>query len=78
MTEKPDNIVLEHLRALRADTAALRQGQTHTNERLTAIEHHMAGFFGTSRLQEELITDLTERLERVERRLGLVDEQGEQ
>ena len=43
MTEEPDNIVLNILREMRKDIADLKQGQRQTNERLSVMEHHLAG-----------------------------------
>ena len=74
MTDEPDNIVLNILRELRTDMADLQQGQKQTNERLTAIEHHVAGLVhGQLRFNDD-VDDLRARIGRVERRLKLSDE----
>lgn len=76
MTNEPDNIVLNILREMRTDIGDLKQGQKQTNERLTAVEHHLAGLVhGQMRFNDET-DDLRERISRIERRLELVDEPG--
>ena len=44
MSDEPDNILLNILRELRKDSGDLKQGQKQTNERLSYIEHRVAGF----------------------------------
>lgn len=48
MSDDVENIVLEHLRAIRGDLNDVKNRQRQTNERLSAIEHHMAGFHVTA------------------------------
>ena len=74
MTESTENLVIEHLRAMRNDLAALKDGQKLTNERLAAIEHHMAGFHVTVSSHTEELDTLKERVSRIERRLELRDQ----
>ena len=71
---RTDNIVLQHLRDIRGDTTALKSGQQQTNERLAAIEHHMAGFHTSLVRFDTVVDDLERRVERIERRLDLSDE----
>jgi len=74
MTDEPDNIVLNILREMRMGIADLRQGQKQTNERLTAIEHHVAGLVhGQMRFNDD-VDGLRERVTRIERRLELAEE----
>ena len=68
-----ENLVLEHLRSMRSDLSALRHGQELSNERLSAIEHHMAGFHVTETSHSAEIDSIKARIERIEKRLGLVD-----
>ena len=73
MSEEPGNIVLSILREMRTDMHDLKHGQRQTNERLTAIEHHVAGLVhGQARFNDD-VDDLKARIERIERRLDLVD-----
>ena len=71
--EEVENLMLEHLKAIRAELASLTQGQRVTNERLGAIEHHMAGFHSSAVSQTSEIDHLKERLSRIEKRLELTD-----
>jgi uncharacterized coiled-coil protein SlyX len=69
-----DNLVLEHLRAIRADMADLKERMTNLEIRMSAIEQQLSGltvavYAGHNRLQ-----DLQHRVERIERRLDLRDE----
>lgn len=73
MQEKTENIVLEHLKAIRKDLYDLKEGQRLTNERLSGIEHHQAGFHVNINNQSEEIEALKTRLEQVEKRLDLHD-----
>lgn len=73
MTDNIENIVLEHLKAIRSDMSELTNGQKLTNERLSAIEHHMAGFHITGANHSEELDTLKERIDRIEKRLQLVD-----
>ena len=43
MTDEPTNLVLEHLRAIRASQARMAQTLTEHGERLTAIELAVTG-----------------------------------
>jgi ubiquinone biosynthesis protein UbiJ len=74
MNDKVENLILEHLRGMRSDIADLKQGQRHTNERLAAIEHHMAGLYTASVNHTDEMDYLRRRVERLERRLEITDE----
>lgn len=67
-------IALEILKKLQIGLSRLEDGQRQTNERLAAIEHHMAGFHITVASQMDEISMLKNRLDRVEKRLELVDD----
>jgi predicted nucleic acid-binding Zn-ribbon protein len=73
MSDKPENLVLEHLRAMRGDLSSLKDGQKLTNERLAAIEHHMAGFHVTVFSHTDELESLKQRMDRIEKRLELKD-----
>ena len=68
-----NDLIYETLKSMQAGQKQLRDGQRLTNERLSAIEHHMAGFHVTVSNYQEEISDLRERMERVEKRLELRD-----
>lgn len=76
MVDEPDNIVLNLLREMRQDIHDLKQGQKQTNERLTAVEHHLAGLVhGQMRFNDD-VDGLRARMARIERRLDLIDDPG--
>jgi len=80
MTDNVENLILEHLRALRAGQDRIEQEQREVRARLTSLE---AAVLGTKRevlhTQEERarqqlsIDGIKERLLRVERLLDLAD-----
>ncbi|MFC7694092.1 hypothetical protein ACFQY5_35930 [Paeniroseomonas aquatica] len=60
------NLVLEHLRHIRADTGAIKDEQKLHGQRLTSIERGLLTF-------RDEIDGVKERLDRIETRLGLHD-----
>ncbi len=75
MPETNASMELMHdlLKDMRGSLAKLEQGQRLTNERLGAIEHHMAGFHVTVSSHNEEIDTIKERIERIERRLEITE-----
>ncbi|MDB5970111.1 MAG: hypothetical protein JWQ90_2561 [Hydrocarboniphaga sp.] len=75
-----DNLVLEHLRAIRSDVAAMRETQKDHGYRLTRIEAAMAGLRrdqaadaeGAAHFESRL-DRMNERMERIERRLEIAE-----
>jgi len=74
MTDKTDSLVLEHLRAIRGDLAKLQEGQERVELRLSSIEAHIGAFQLSEARQNGDLDQLRKRVERIERRLELVDE----
>jgi uncharacterized coiled-coil protein SlyX len=78
MTDDVENLILEHLRAIRGDITALRDDSREVKSRLTSLETAVAGM---RRELADLYTDvvgqhsrydrLLERIERLEKRLEL-------
>jgi len=75
-----DNLVLELLRAIRGDIGVLATDMRDVKHRLTALELGVAGMRRDTAVAYELIagsnlrTDtLTDRVQRIERRLDLSD-----
>ena len=67
------NIVLEHLRAIRGDIATIKDDMRGLKAEMTSIRQHMAA---AMTLQEHDHTDIAvikTRLDRIERRLELVE-----
>jgi tetrahydromethanopterin S-methyltransferase subunit G len=73
MTEETTNIVLEHLRHIRAPVDGLTDDMRQVILRLGAIERHVAGLHISDVSQNAEIDMLKTRLDRVERRLELTD-----
>jgi septal ring factor EnvC (AmiA/AmiB activator) len=78
MPENVDNLILEHLRAMRSDITALRDDTREVKSRLTSLETAVSAM---RREIADLYTDvvgqhsrydrLLERIERIEKRLEL-------
>ncbi len=78
MPENVDNLILEHLRAMRSDITALRDDSREVKSRLTSLETAVSAM---RREIADLYTDvvgqhsrydrLLERIERIEKRLEL-------
>ena len=66
MTNGTDNLVLEHLGAIRATVEALREDNREIKMRLGILEQQYASL--SSRIDRIEI-----RLDRIERRLGLIE-----
>lgn len=73
MAEEPSQLMLEILKRVQADLADLKEGQRAANMHLAAIESHMSGFHLTTSAHTDDIARLKERVERIERRLDLVN-----
>jgi 3-methyladenine DNA glycosylase/8-oxoguanine DNA glycosylase len=74
MAEEPENLVLEHLRAMRADIAAIREENRDMKARQAAVEDMFAFLVSAVTRMQHSIDRLAERTERIERRPGLIDE----
>lgn len=78
MTDNVENLVLEHLRAIRADIARMERKQDEAITRLGRLELAVAGLRRDVAHTDEAaaeqnvrIDHLAERVERIERRLEL-------
>jgi len=65
MTE-PDNVVLQHLRAIRAQLDTLNERQLETMQRVGGLELQVANV-------SVRVDRIDARLDRVEKRLGLIE-----
>ena len=74
MAEEPDNLALEHLRAMRGDIAAIREENRDMKARQAAVEDMFAFLVSAITRMQHSIDRLNERTERIERRRGLIDE----
>jgi len=73
MTEKADNLVLEHLRAIRLDLTELKNDMRDVKARLGSIENYIAILHGDQARSGGRIDDLVQRVERLEKRTGLIE-----
>ena len=78
MTDNIENLILEHLRAIRADVAETKADVREVKHRLTSLEGAVAGLrrdeahlYGDVVDQHARYDRLVERVERIERRLDL-------
>jgi len=74
MTDAPRDIVLEHLRAVRGDIGALRDDMREMKGRMSGVEDIVAALVSADTRMQHSLDRLSERVERVEKRLGLTDE----
>lgn len=83
MIENVEDLVLGHLRAIRADVAGIKDDVREIKHRLTSLEGAVAGLKPDQAASYADLADqharydrLAERIERVERRLDLRDGEG--
>ncbi|MFE0757611.1 hypothetical protein ACFW16_26865 [Inquilinus sp. NPDC058860] len=78
MTTEPENLVIELLRAVRADVAEMRSEQREQRVRLAAIKRHLAHLERDgAEFRAEIggrFERIHDRLDRIERRLDLSDQ----
>jgi prefoldin subunit 5 len=73
MTNEIENLILEHLRALRGDIAALKADTRDIKARLASIETYIATMHGDQARTAVSLDDLAERVERLEQRTGIIE-----
>jgi archaellum component FlaC len=74
MTDNTENLILEHLRAIRSTLSDHSERLDRIELRLATIEQTLGSLYALSGSDREAITALTRRVERIERRLELRDE----
>lgn len=72
MTEV-ENLVMEHLRAIRKDIAELKDGQASVRLEISALGQQVAGLTTAVYAGHDRFAVLEQRIERIERRLELTD-----
>ncbi len=70
---EPDNLVLEHLRAIRSEMGKMADYMHTLGVEMTAIRQHPAGVVTLQDHDHGNIADIKHRLDRIERRLELVE-----
>jgi phage shock protein A len=73
MTDATDNLVLEHLRALRADVSDVKNDMRDVKARLGSIESYIATLHADQARTGTKLDDIVHRVERLEKRTGLID-----
>jgi hypothetical protein len=73
MSDNVNNIILEHLRAIRSDIAKLSEKVDNLTRNDVSTKQHLSAFMGQESVQDSRLALLDMRLERIERRLELVD-----
>lgn len=72
MTDEPINLVLDHLRALRADIGSLRETQIEHGVKLDRLEESLAGVKRDIALHAEHLAHGEVRLDQIRGELGLI------
>ena len=70
---EPDNLVLVHPRAIRGEMAKLANWMETMSMEMTAMRHHLFGTITTLNHDHVDIAEMKVRLDRIEKRLELVD-----
>ena len=73
MNENVENLVLELLRSMRQQMARLEEKVDRLSAESLVIRQHVGGLVGSNTLSDHRFTSLESRLDRIERRLELVD-----
>jgi hypothetical protein len=70
---EPNNLMLEHLPAIRGEMTKMADWMHTMSIEMTAIRQHLAGVVTIQEHDHGDIANIKVRLERIERRLDLVD-----
>ncbi len=73
MTDNVENLILEHLRALRADVGIIKADVRDLKLRMSAMENYMASFHVEIARHSSKFDTVDARIDRIERRLELQD-----
>jgi hypothetical protein len=73
MADEPANVVLEHLRALRAKVEDMAVDIADIKQRMGLLGGQIAHLFGQYAILSSRVDRIDTRLERIERRLDLVE-----
>lgn len=70
---KETDLTIEILRSLQSGQTEIKNELRQIDTRIAAIEQHMAGFLITFGGQQDQLSELRQRIERIERRLEFSD-----
>jgi predicted nuclease with TOPRIM domain len=80
MVSDPYEIVLDHLRDIRAENKSLGEAVERVEKRLNSVDRQLAGFRNDFAIMHQMYADhrdefgeLRDRVERIERRLDLAE-----
>lgn len=73
MTAETESLMLEILKRLQADMSELKQDMRDTKIRVGLVEGHVASLLVAQHHTNERLDRLSDRVERIERRLDLVE-----
>ena len=73
MSDDRTDLMIEILRNIQGDVAAIKREQTSQALRLSSIEDHMRGTMTSLYGIQSDVGDLKVRVDRIEKRLGLAD-----
>ncbi len=68
------DLVLEHLRVIRAEITAVREDGRETKARQASVEDMFSFLVSAITRMQHSLDRLADRVERIEKRLGLIDE----
>jgi hypothetical protein len=74
MADEPRGLVLEHLCAIRAEIAAVREDRRETKVRQASVEDMFSFLVSAITRMQHSLDRVADRVERIEKRLGLIDE----
>lgn len=73
MTDERSELMLEILKNIQADVSTIKREQASQGIRLHALEDHQRGIMTSIFGMQSDISDLRDRVDRMEKRLGLLD-----
>ena len=75
MVNDPQELILEHLRAMRADLSSLKEGMTRVEADIRSLRREVNGLRGELLRQEESLALVAIQVDRINARLGLNEPQ---
>ena len=74
MADEPRDLVVENLPVIRADVATLRDDMREMRTRRAAVEDMFSFLMSAVTCMQHSLDRLTDRVDRIEKRLGLIDQ----
>lgn len=73
MTENIENLILDHLRAIRTDIATLKDGQKELKAEILSVKKYLHNVQGDALRREQTIASIQVDIDRIKMRLDLSD-----